>query len=152
MIRSGPVRARSAIVMAAILGSAMSQAVVHGQEEMPRRQRHESVAIDTLHQNPEPTRQIREGSTLKNELGTFQIVGDRVVFSPADGRISFPVLENMALERVWRMLEEVGGRQWCVSGMVTEYRGRNFLLLERAVVRVGTEDPAANPKAVEPRG
>ncbi|MHB8972428.1 MAG: hypothetical protein ACYC3X_20910 [Pirellulaceae bacterium] len=154
MIRSGPVWAWSALVMAAILGSVAARGDVQGQDDLPHHSRRASAAVDapdTPHPNPEPTRQVREGSVLKDELGTFQILGDRVVFSPVDGRTPFPMLENLALERVWRMLEEVGNRQWRINGTVTEFRGRNFLMLDRAVVRVDSEHPAAKPKAIEPR-
>ena len=85
MIRSGPVWAWSALVMAAILGSVAARGVVQGQDDLPHRSRRASAAVDasdTPHPNPEPTRQVREGSVLKDELGTFQILGDRVVFSP----------------------------------------------------------------------
>jgi hypothetical protein len=47
------------------------------------------------------------------------------------------VLENLALERIVRILNETRGqRQWLVSGTITEYRGSNYLLISKAVQRV----------------
>ena len=86
-----------------------------------------------------------KGSVLKNVSGTFQAAGERIVFCPSDREAALPVLENLALERVWGMLESVGGRMWSVSGMVTEYRGRNYLLIDRAVVRSQAAKSAARP-------
>ena len=42
-------------------------------------------------------------------------------------------LENLALQRVARSLAERSQEsQWKVSGMVTEFRGANYILLRRA--------------------
>ncbi len=72
---------------------------------------------------------------MTNQLGTFKLTGDRITFFPEGEADSLRVLENLALERIWKMLDEMSGRQWSVNGAVTEYRGHNFLLIERAVVR-----------------
>ncbi len=79
---------------------------------------------------------IREGTPLDNTLGTFKATGDRMSFyvDANDGR-GFRVLENLALERIWHIFDNTKGRQWSVSGVVTEYRGENFLILNRAVLK-----------------
>jgi hypothetical protein len=82
---------------------------------------------------------------LKNLAGTFKVAGDRITFCPRDQETALLVLENLALERVGGMLESVGGRLWSVSGTVTEYRGRNYLLIDRAVVRSHGAESAARP-------
>jgi hypothetical protein len=93
---------------------------------------------------------LREGELLENQLGTFDVTGERVHFTVAGRPRVLPVLENLALERVARMLEQQVDSSWLVTGTVTEYRGRNYLLLERAVVRAADQD-AAGPVAALPR-
>jgi hypothetical protein len=88
---------------------------------------------------------LREGTRLIDVVGAFQSVGgDSVSFSPGGNKDSFRVLENLALERVSRTLDENRGtRQWVVSGIVTEYRGSNYLLVTKAVVQLHEGDAAA---------
>jgi hypothetical protein len=88
---------------------------------------------------------LREGTRLIDVVGAFQAVGgDSVSFSPGGNKDSLRVLENLALERVSRTLDENRGtRQWVVSGIVTEYRGSNYLLLTKAVVQLHEGDAAA---------
>jgi hypothetical protein len=58
------------------------------------------------------------------------------VASKGDKAESFRVLENLALERINRELGQARGTlQWTVSGIVTEYRGNNYLLVTKAVVK-----------------
>ena len=82
----------------------------------------------------------REGSRVSEVTGRFEISGDRVTFFPAGGRESFRLLENLALERVATVLSESRARQeWTVSGTLTEFRGANYLLLTKAVIKSTTE-------------
>lgn len=82
----------------------------------------------------------REGTRLTDVSGRFEIAGDRVTFFPAASRESYRLLENLALERVAQVLSESRSRQeWTVSGTLTEYRGANYLLLTKAVIRAQTE-------------
>ncbi len=89
----------------------------------------------TTTQAPDPAQRLREGSLIKDLPGTFVSAGERIAFYPSDQDTALPVLENQALERVAGMLEQAPGRVWSVSGTVTEFRGRNYLLISRAVVR-----------------
>jgi hypothetical protein len=83
----------------------------------------------------EPQR-LREGSRLVDVVGHFDYAGDRFAFFPADNKESFRMLESLALERVTRVLGESGTKpQWIVSGVVTEYRGINYLLISKAVMK-----------------
>ena len=84
---------------------------------------------------------LREGATLVDQPGVFQLVGDRVVFV-SDGGRQFTALENLALERVARAVRQATStRTWLASGVVTEYQGGNYLLLERAVIYRSTSEP-----------
>jgi len=83
----------------------------------------------------------REGEPVK-VAGIFRATGDRVAFYPDGGEVSFLALENLALERVAQSLTESRTpRMWDVQGVVTEYKGVNFLLLKHAVLRPLTGQP-----------
>ena len=58
---------------------------------------------------------------------------------------------DLNLERVVRMLKSVDEPEsiwWSVSGIVTEFSGRNYLLIERAVYKSASPHP--NTDKVEP--
>jgi hypothetical protein len=79
---------------------------------------------------------LREGSQLVDQLGEFRDSGDRVVFQSLDKTLSLQVLENLALERVSRVLDELRStRIFSVTGTVTEFRGVNYLLVTHAVLK-----------------
>ena len=79
-------------------------------------------------------------------VGTFQSVGnDNVSFSLGGNKDSFRVLENLALQRINQVLDENRGpRQWIVSGLITEYRGSNYILVTKAVIDLKEGDSATN--------
>lgn len=80
----------------------------------------------------------REGTRLTDVSGRFELAGDRITFHPASGRESYRLLENLALERVAQVLSESRAKQdWTVSGTLTEFRGANYLLLTKAVIKTG---------------
>jgi len=79
---------------------------------------------------------IREGFKLDSELGEFREAGERITFYPSGDKTSFVAIENLALERVSRVLDEnTSPRTWSVSGIVTEYRGGNYLIVTRASLK-----------------
>jgi hypothetical protein len=87
---------------------------------------------------------LREGSKLTDVSGSFEFAGDRVAFVPDGSNDSLRVLENLALERVSRLLTEGrGSRSWVVSGVLTEFRGANFLLVTKATVKLEAGPRAA---------
>ena len=79
----------------------------------------------------QPKHRLREGSQLVDRLGEFRETGGRFAFYPDGSSFSLQVLENLALERVTRDLDRT--RKWSVTGVITEYQGGNYLLLQRAV-------------------
>ena len=92
----------------------------------------------------ESPQRLREGSRLNDVAGEFDFAGDRIAFFPADSKESFRVLENLALERVSRILSEGQNKpQWSVSGVITEYRGVNYLLVTKAVISTSAAQPIA---------
>ena len=78
---------------------------------------------------------LREGEIIE-VIGKLELAGDRATFTPQNSDVSLRVLENLALERVIQVLSESRDeRQWLVSGVVTEYRGGNYLLIHKAIQR-----------------
>ncbi|MBP86037.1 MAG: hypothetical protein CMJ64_04860 [Planctomycetaceae bacterium] len=99
----------------------------------------DDVSNDALHR-------AREGSKIVQQLGEFRETGGRIAFYPEGSTKSLVLLENLALERVSRDLEQ-GTRKWNVSGAITEYRGANYLLIERAVLKQRSAVDAAEPRS-----
>jgi hypothetical protein len=89
---------------------------------------------------------LREGTKLANCDGGFRDTGDRVEFRVGDSDQRLVALENLALERVAGILAETRGElAWSVSGVVTEYRGVNYLLITRAVLKSKRPAPSNAP-------
>jgi hypothetical protein len=82
------------------------------------------------------TARVREGTHLAHRLGQFTQIGDRLSFTPEGSSVQWVVLENLVLDRVSHVLADTSDTlNWSVSGRVTEFRGANFVILERAVVK-----------------
>jgi hypothetical protein len=77
---------------------------------------------------------LREGTSVSESRGRFQIVKERVIFSDETLGKSFTCLENLMLQRIHAMLGDDEGRRqrWLVTGKITEFNGENFLWLDRA--------------------
>ena len=89
---------------------------------------------------------LREGASLIDQLGEFREAGGRVVFYPQGTSTSLQLLENLALERVASDLDQPG-RIWSVTGTITEYRGGNFLLLQRVVLKSRSNEKHGPPSS-----
>ncbi|QEG39947.1 hypothetical protein [Roseimaritima ulvae] len=86
------------------------------------------------------SRREREGSLVRNVRGRFAEVGRRWAFTTEDGRTSYKVLENLALQRVVKAVrQDADDNRWAVHGTLTEFGDDNYLLL-RAVTRAGQLD------------
>ncbi|NOY30704.1 MAG: hypothetical protein GXP28_11215 [Planctomycetes bacterium] len=93
-------------------------------------------------------RRIREGTTIHDRVGYFRQDGDGATFV-TEGGLEFGGLPNLNLERVVRTLktlDESKSNRWSVSGVVTEFSGRNFLLISRAVYK--STPPPAVPESL----
>jgi hypothetical protein len=89
-------------------------------------------------------RRLREGTILTDQGGRFRQDGDGAVFI-AENQYEFVSLPNLNLERVIRTLkgsDESESIRWSVSGQVTEFNGRNYLLITRAVYKSASPPPA----------
>lgn len=80
----------------------------------------------------EPGKLIREGSRIESKLMLVRTAGENLTLETDEDKQGFEALENLALERVLQAVRaDSGDKRWLVTGQVTEYRGRNFILLER---------------------
>ena len=93
---------------------------------------------------------LREGTRLRDVTGRFRQSGDSLTFIDADDR-EISGLPNLNLERILRMLktvEEPESISWSVSGSITEFSGRNYLLISRAVYKAAAPPPAPESLAL----
>jgi hypothetical protein len=91
---------------------------------------------------------LREGTQFTDRMGYFRQNGDALTFVDEEGR-ELGGLPNLSLERIIRMLKSVDDPEsvkWSVSGTVTEFSGRNYLLVHRAVYKAAMLPPT--PDAV----
>ena len=100
---------------------------------------------------------LREGTRIRDQLGHFiHLTSDSAVFVDQQGR-QFSALKNLNLQRVMHMPRSTRAPEkvrWSVSGMVTEFNGKNYLLITRAVRKsVATaprQDAAGHRTPLEP--
>jgi hypothetical protein len=86
---------------------------------------------------------LREGTHLNNRVGRFRLNGESLTFVDENDR-AMGSLPNLNLERILRVLKAVDEPEsivWSVSGDVTEFSGRNFLLISRAVYKAAAAPP-----------
>ena len=94
---------------------------------------------------------LREGTKIVNRLGHFKISGDRATFYAEDGKHQFKGLENLNLERIFRTLSENREQLiWSISGTITEYRGFNFLQIDRAELKTKNIRRSSSQPSVQP--
>jgi hypothetical protein len=100
---------------------------------------------------------IREGSKLIDQIGEFQKSGETstggalvVHFYSKELHGPMRVLENLALERVVRTLDDNPAIWlWSVTGVVTEFHGENYLLITRAVLKAHPKStPVGSPRTL----
>lgn len=86
---------------------------------------------------------LREGSRLNDVVGRFRPSGDSLTFIDIENR-EIGGLPNLNLERIARTLQTVDEPEsvtWTISGTVTEFSGKNYLLISRAVFRAAAPPP-----------
>lgn len=79
------------------------------------------------------SQRLREGTILTDVIGRFKVSGDRATFTITETGQSFGGLENLNLARVTTALRDDPDAEWNISGLVTEHRGLNFLLIQKAI-------------------
>lgn len=90
----------------------------------------------SLTQGDSSSSTLRREGTHVEFGGHFNVSGERATFQADEESIQFRALENLALDRILRMVRDAGSRQlhWTIEGNLTEFHGQNFLLIEHAVV------------------
>jgi hypothetical protein len=103
--------------------------------EMGRLGRHTLSAQEPRSMTGREAIRLREGSSLTDALGRFQIVGDSLMFTPSDNpKAPIRCLPNLMLQRIHQSIrDDDRGSEWIVQGKITEYFDDNFLLIERAI-------------------
>ena len=77
---------------------------------------------------------LREGTSLVDVKGRFRRQGDRFQFMEEGSTKSIKCLENLSLQRVDASQQDDERKViWLVTAKVTEFKGENFLALEKAV-------------------
>jgi hypothetical protein len=76
---------------------------------------------------------LREGTILTDVIGRFKVSGDRASFTITETGQTFGGLENLNLARVTNAIRDDPDADWSISGLVTEHRGLNFLLIHKAI-------------------
>ena len=88
-------------------------------------------------------RRLREGTEISSQTGYFRQDGDGATFVTDDG-FELGGLPNLNLERIVRTLktsDETSAIRWRVNGTITEFSGRNYLLITRAVYKSAAPPP-----------
>lgn len=85
----------------------------------------------------------REGSEIRDIVGSITKRGSNIIFAPSDQSTPLILLPGQLLERVefYQQVQTRLGRDlpWRISGLITEYRGSNYLLITAATL---LEQPA----------
>jgi hypothetical protein len=86
------------------------------------------------------TQRLREGTILTDVIGRFKVSGDRATFTITETGQSFGGLENLNLARVMNAIRDDPDADWNISGLVTEHRGLNFLLIQKAIRKTSSNE------------
>ena len=99
----------------------------------------------TLIDEPESgERRLREGTEITGQSGYFRQDGEGATFVTED-EYELGGLPNLNLERIVRTLktaDEPETIRWRVDGSITEFSGRNYLFITRAVYKSAAPPPA----------
>jgi hypothetical protein len=78
---------------------------------------------------------VREGIVIQSQHVLFRMVGNRVMMSSLQDSSHFLCLENLNLERIINTMQKTPTMtDWQVDYLVTEYRGENYALIQRAIL------------------
>lgn len=79
------------------------------------------------------TKLLREGNAISNETAHCRMSGERLVIEIGEEGRTLTALENLAAQRILEMvIDDPTEQEWIVTGKITEFQERNFILVERA--------------------
>ena len=85
---------------------------------------------------------LREGTEVRGLISSFDLAGDSATIRSHTGR-KIGVLRNLNLQRVLKVLRTSSFPSkisWKVSGVITEYDGKNYLLITHAIRKSAAEN------------
>lgn len=88
-------------------------------------------------------RRLREGTEITGQTGYFRQDGEGATFV-TDDDYELGGLPNLNLERIVRTLKTADDPEtirWRVDGSITEFSGRNYLFISRAVYKSAAQPP-----------
>lgn len=124
-------------------------AQVQGKTGASDRSRSEGPRAGTDNRANAKSFRLREGTRIENRLGRFEQKSQSATFRTEDG-LEFGSLPNLNLQRILETLKTADRPEtmwWSVSGTVTEFAGKNHLLISRAVYKATHDPPANRPPA-----
>ncbi len=75
---------------------------------------------------------LREGTRIENRQAEVRQEAERLAVYLDGSRTPLLTLENLAMQRLTQsILDDPADQNWLVTGTITEFQGRNYLLLER---------------------
>jgi hypothetical protein len=84
---------------------------------------------------PSEKKRTREGTTFQGKRVFFRQTGNRTTLYTIDSNERFVCLENLNLERILKSIEENPDQgTWKIDGVFTEFRGENYVLIQRSVI------------------
>lgn len=131
----------AAIVLAATLANLLSSprsGQVQG-KTLPSAERERSgiSQVNAIAGADQKKFRLREGTKIENRLGRFEQKSQSATFRTEDG-LEFGSLPNLNLQRILDTLKTADKPEsmwWSISGTVTEFGGKNHLLISRAVYK-----------------
>lgn len=100
------------------------------------------TAPGTVEEGKIKKKRLREGTIIKDKLARFYITGNRVTMHLDDGSERYICLENVNLDRIIKhMREHPAQRLWKIDGMMTEYQGDNFILIQKSIIAPSYVEP-----------
>ena len=77
---------------------------------------------------------MREGTLLTDVKGRFRKQGERFQFIEDGSNKSYKCLENLSLQRIDASQQDDDRKvAWVISAKVTEFKGENFLVVEKTI-------------------
>lgn len=82
---------------------------------------------------------MREGHKIYDAVGHFSVQGDTISFIGAENGLLLGTLPNLNLERI-RADSDANDDdpKWVISGVITEYKNANFILITRVIKKAST--------------